>query len=238
MKRVALITAGGSGERMGGSVSKQYLEIDNMPILSHTLLCFNIKVIDAIVLVLPKDDIPFFKEKVPKELNKQLFFTEGGDSRQSSVYNGILKVREVFKEDADNITLIIHDGVRPFVLKEEIIELVKKAEKYGGAILASPIFETVKKASISSFIEKTIDREDMYVAKTPQTFKFSLIENAYKVAKKNNIKATDDASLCENKDCKVKLILSNPFNIKITVKKDLDLVKFYINEFKKLAVKN
>ena len=236
--RVAIIVAGGQGKRMKASTPKQYLKIGDKPLLFHTLMAFNISLIDKIILVVPKNDILFCKEKIiPKKIKKKLFFTEGGKNRQESVFNGLLKIKEIFlKKILNNTTVLIHDGVRPFVLEEEIKICVMEAEKTGAAILASPIFETIKKIKKTNkktfFIEKTVERENLYCAKTPQVFKFDLIEKSYNLAKEKKIIGTDDASLLELINHKVKIIPSNFFNVKITTKDDLNFAKFYLNKLK------
>ncbi len=139
----------------------------------------------------------------------------GGSERQDSVYNGLLAVNE--KES----TVVIHDGVRPFVSPDQIEECVKQAVLHGACILGLPASDTLKIVNGSGYIEKTMKRDAVWLAQTPQAFNYALIKKAHDCARKDGFTGTDDASLVERVGGKVKVINGSINNIKITTPEDL-----------------
>ena len=143
----------------------------------------------------------------------------GGDTRQESVYNAL-------KELSSNTDIVvIHDAVRPFVNEDMIIQSIDDANRYGSAIVAVPVKDTIKESDNDGFVMKTLDRRKLWAIQTPQTFKYDLIMKAHLYARDNNIQATDDAFLVEQIGHKVKLIMGSYENIKITTPDDLAVAK-------------
>lgn len=229
-KAYSIIVAGGSGARMGSDTRKQYLSLGNFPILAHTLRTFDAAAsIKQIVLAVPKDDIGFIKNDfVPTlDLYTPIQITTGGNTRQASVYQGLLTVNET------NGIVAIHDGVRPFVTPEEIDLCVETAEAYGACIMGIPVSETMKEVHQKS-IRKTVDRSNMWLAQTPQTFHYKTIRKAHDMALRDGVDGTDDAMLVERIGVPVRIVQGHRRNIKITTPDDLILA----NAFLKLGWKN
>lgn len=218
----AIIAAAGKGVRMNSGARKQYLELDGIPILSITLKAFDKSpLIDEIILVIPSDDIEFCMEKVinPAGMQKKITPVAGGLKRQDSVYNGLLAVKE------KNSTVVIHDGARPFISASNIEECVRESLLHKACILGLPASDTLKISDDSGFIEKTFERDSVWLAQTPQAFEYGLIKKAHDRARKDGFEGTDDASLVERMGVKVRIIRGSANNIKITTPEDLDLAK-------------
>jgi len=219
----AILVAAGKGLRMGLETKKQYLSLDKIPILARTIMAFDMcDQVHEIVLVIPKHDHVYCKQNIidPFGFTKQIHLVEGGTQRQDSVLNGLKKVYDTTPLDKQTIVLI-HDGVRPFVDQEMIKACIKKAIEYGACIPAVKITETIKQANSDLQVEKTINRQFLYTAQTPQTFKLDLILRAFDHAIKTCFSGTDDASLVEHLGDKVMIINGSKQNIKITTKEDL-----------------
>lgn len=224
MRITALIVAGGKGLRMGAGQPKQYIELNGLPILAHTLSVFDrCQIVTDICLVVPSSDIDFCRERIVKPVapSKPVLLTQGGTERQHSVYNGIKSI----DLDHDDIVLV-HDGVRPFVTDLMIRECVEAAQKHGAAVLAVPVSDTLKVSDGSGTICKTIDREMIWAAQTPQTFRYSIIREAHDVAVQEKIIGTDDAFLVERLGKKVVIVQGSKNNIKITSPEDMVVASF------------
>ncbi len=220
-KVVAVIVAAGEGVRMGDGPRKQYLNIGNLPVFVHALLAFDKNPeIDHIVSVLPESDLSFCQGKIIALLhfNKDLQLVAGGASRQESVYNGLKAV----EDDCDIV--VIHDGVRPFVSDRLISESVTGARKYGACIAAVPVKDTLKIVR-NNAIQKTLPRDQVWLAQTPQAFRYDLIVRAHETARKEQFKETDDAALVERFGGEVYLIEGELLNIKITTPEDLKIAE-------------
>ena len=139
----------------------------------------------------------------------------GGDRRQDSVYHGIKEL------DEDTDIVVVHDGVRPFVLPGLISETIKQAMYVDGVVAALPVKDTLKEVSGEGLIKGTPHREAMWFAQTPQTFKKRVLEEAFVRAYNDNFYGTDESSLVERVGGKVRIIEGSPENIKITTKEDL-----------------
>jgi len=211
-----IIPAAGSGKRMGGSTSKQYLTIGDRPILIETLIVFNASpYIDEIILVSPPDDLPLIKKMLKGySLNKVSKIVEGGKERQDSISNGLDAL------DPSSSIVLVHDGVRPFISDEIIKELIDTVNQYGAAIVAVPVKDTVKKIWDAAIIE-TVPRENLWLAQTPQAFRAKIIIDAYANAEEKGLMGTDDASLVEAMGLDVKIVMGSYENIKITTPEDL-----------------
>jgi 2-C-methyl-D-erythritol 4-phosphate cytidylyltransferase len=214
----SIIAAGGKGIRMQSRTRKQYLHLDGMPVLARTLKVFNdCPAIDQILLVVPGEDFEFVRQNTLPFIHpeKSIMLVSGGDCRQNSVYNGITKIKN------KDCIVVVHDGVRPFVTCEDIVNGIQAAEEYGAGILGIPVDETLKQANDVNFIEKTIERDRIWVAQTPQVFRYKLLRDAHESAIKRGITGTDDAFLVEDLGWPVKMVKGNKYNIKITTPEDM-----------------
>ena len=213
MKKVALIVAGGKGIRMGSKIPKQFLILKELPILMHTIKLFSD--FEKIFLVLPSSEFKYWETLCEKyNFKVDHVLVNGGESRFHSVKNGLNKI--------DNESVVaIHDGVRPLVSKKLISTLISKTKTGIGMIPIIPIKDSIRKVEGKKSI--SINRNNLYRIQTPQCFLSSDIKDAYK--QKSSQKFTDDAIVLENNGGKIKTILGEEKNIKITTKKDLIVAK-------------
>ncbi len=220
----AIIVAAGKGIRMDDNVRKQYLLLDNRPLISHTIEVFDkCNMIDEIFLVVPEEDFVFCNENILNQRNfqKKLSLVPGGAERQDSVYNGLLAIDNII----DDSIVVIHDGVRPFIRSEQLTECITCATDYDACIFGIPAYDTLKRVNSSRFIENTIERKDIWLAQTPQAFKYNLIRRAHENAIRSGINGTDDAMLVEQLGVKVRVVRGSRCNIKITTREDLLLAR-------------
>ncbi len=224
-----LIVAAGNGLRMGSQLKKQYLPINNIPILSHTLSKFlQYKQPNEIVLVVPEKDIEYCKINILKPLGveKKVLLISGGKERQASVLNGINMIKTL-SDSFDQDVVLIHDGVRPLIDNDLIDACIKGAIKFGACVPAIKAIDTLKMVH-DKVVIKTLDREYIYQIQTPQAFLLKIIVNAIEYAENHKFSGTDDASVVEFYRHKVSIIKGLKKNIKITTKEDLEFVKAYL----------
>jgi 2-C-methyl-D-erythritol 4-phosphate cytidylyltransferase len=218
----AVIVAGGSGLRMRSASRKQYLELDGVPILGRTLTAFDrCPDVDRILLVLPADDIDQVGRSVLDRLALEhpVDVVAGGIRRQDSVCNGLTAVGDGVE------TVLIHDGVRPFVRSSLIRACLDGVAATGACIPAIPAVDTLKRVDDRGTVVTTLDRQDIQCAQTPQTFDLALIRRAHRVARQHGFSATDDSSVAEFAGERVTVVPGDPDNIKITHPHDLTLAE-------------
>ena len=214
--------AAGKGIRMSDAVRKQYIALDGIPMLSRTLSVFDsCGQIDRIVMAVPEDDVDFCRNEIipAAGMKNEPILVIGGERRQDSVYNGLTSI------ETDDGVVLIHDGVRPFVKPQHLIDCIKGARENGACILGIPAFDTVKQVNAANEILQTQMRDTLWLAQTPQAFEFRLIKRAHEVARQDGFAATDDASLVERLGEVVKIIPGSRSNIKITNREDLKLAR-------------
>jgi len=224
MQVTALITASGLGQRMGGEVLKQFLPLGEMPLLVHAIAPFQVcPAVTSIILVLPPGDVPGASSGIVEayQLSKVKKIVPGGLERADSVYQGLLAV------SGTTDYVMIHDGVRPFVSQELIARCLEAAIQHGAAIPALPPKQTVKQVSADGFVLRTLERSQLQLIQTPQTFRYHLINEAYQKHYHPGIKVTDDSQLLEWSGVGVKVIGGEPRNLKVTTPEDLILAELY-----------
>ncbi|MCP3955813.1 MAG: 2-C-methyl-D-erythritol 4-phosphate cytidylyltransferase [Desulfobacterales bacterium] len=220
---IALIVAGGSGRRMQSDRPKQYLDLGGTPILCRTLAVFaDTDMIDRIVLVAPEGDTAYCQDDlVPRAgLGGSVDIVPGGPTRQASVFNGLEAI-----DAADGDLVVIHDAVRPFLQAAELEACIWTADETGACILALRAFDTVKEAGPDGRIAATVDRESLWLAQTPQVFRYGLIRKAHTLARQKGVLGTDDAALLEMAGQPVSIVPGSRLNIKITAPGDLALAR-------------
>jgi 2-C-methyl-D-erythritol 4-phosphate cytidylyltransferase len=225
-KIYALIPAAGMGKRMGAGSNKQYLLLDGVPILAHTLRVFEeASFIAGIYIVSPEQEIPFCRSEVVERygFSKVRAIVAGGAERQHSVQNGLNAMQGVENDDL----LLIHDGVRPFVPVSVLQAAAAAADKFGGAVVAVPVKDTVKVAR-DGIITETPPREQLWLAQTPQAFRFGLIQAAHAAAQAEGFLGTDDASLMERQGFPLHIVMGDYRNIKITTPEDMALAQAFL----------
>jgi 2-C-methyl-D-erythritol 4-phosphate cytidylyltransferase len=214
---VAIIAAAGQGMRMAGLRPKQFLELAGTPILFHTLKAFECcDVIQEIIVVIPAQESAVFLDLSARHgLRKLGKVVPGGSTRAESVLKGLQSVREITAE-----IVVVHDGVRPFVTPDEIARTVEVASSQGAAILVSRPVDTVKEVR-EGMVIKTLRREDLRNALTPQSFRYSLLRRAYEQIDVLDPDLTDESSIVERLGVSIATVEGSSRNIKITREEDL-----------------
>ena len=227
MKVSAIIPAAGQGTRMQAKVAKQYLLLDQKPVLDHTLETFAAcELIHSIILVVPANDVEGMRSKYVEAGGKIAQVIAGGEKRQDSVYNGFNAL------DTDTEIVLVHDGVRPFVSHATIANSIATASKQGAVITAIPVSDTLKKVDSEQQVTQTVDREGLWRVQTPQAFQYELLKLAFIKAYEKSIYGTDEASLIEHLGKTVSVIPGSELNIKITRPEDLILAEGILNSRK------
>jgi len=208
-----IIPAAGSGSRSGRNIPKQYVELAGMPVLAHTLRAFAGLENCTEMIVAIDEGWRTTAERCALGL-KDVRFIEGGAERQHSIARALADL-----SGAPDLVLV-HDAARPCVSRGLIDRVMAAAERYGAAIPAMPLNETVKRVSAEGIILETIPRAELRAAQTPQAFRRELLVAAYRYADEHGIMATDDASLAEAYGAPVHVVEGEPDNIKITLPGD------------------
>ena len=228
MKTIALIVAAGSSVRFGGSVPKQFRELDGVALLSRTISRFEAaESITQIVVVVAEEHLLYATQKIvdPHGFPKVSKIVPGGATRQESVRRGLASL------PLATDFVAIHDGARPLVSPADIDAVVKTAQAERAAMLAIPTTDTIKRVA-DGFVLATLDRRVLYRAQTPQVFQYDLIKDAHdEAATKGEDVATDDAALLEAKGFKVKVVEPTSPNPKITTQGDMKLAEFLWKEY-------
>jgi 2-C-methyl-D-erythritol 4-phosphate cytidylyltransferase len=228
MKTVALIVAAGKGIRFGGGVPKQFRNLNNRPLLSWTIEQFEkASSINEIFLVVAEEYLLYAGEKIikPYSYKKLTRIVKGGANRRESVKNGLnsLPLSTGF--------VAVHDGARPVIHYEDINRVVATAQIEKAAILARPVSDTIKRAE-AEFVISTVDRSKLYRAETPQVFQYDLLKSAHEnYSAEGETEITDDASLVEALGFKVKMVISEQPNIKVTTEMDLKIAETILEQY-------
>jgi 2-C-methyl-D-erythritol 4-phosphate cytidylyltransferase len=216
----ALIVAGGSGKRMQAGQPKQFLLLNDLPVLMHTINAFHdYSDTIEIILVLPESEFTTW-EKLVEEYNFKtgIKVVAGGETRFDSVNNGLNSIT-----DTEGF-VAIHDGVRPFVTNEIINNCFKSARQNGSGVAVVVPKDSIRKLSGNK--NHTVIRDDYRLMQTPQTFDINLIKEAYRLAKRKDF--TDDASVAESNNVMINLVEGSYDNIKITTPEDLIIAQALI----------
>lgn len=220
--------AAASGARVVPSASKQFTELDGVPILIHTLRKFAASPqVSEIYLALRPPEAAAFQARLNEEkLGKPVRVVEGGEHRQESVANALAAV----KAAAGDIVLV-HDAVRPFVDEEIIASVIEAAARHGAAIAGVPAVDTIKqveRTAEGAVIRATIPRAQIVMAQTPQGFRYEVLKKAFAEATADGFTGTDEASLVERSGHEVVVVMGSVRNIKITTPWDLELAEFFM----------
>jgi 2-C-methyl-D-erythritol 4-phosphate cytidylyltransferase len=216
MQKVALIVAGGKGERMNADIPKQFLLLNGTPILMHTLKQFSH--FEEIVLVLPHSQFDYWRELCSNyNFTQKHTLVAGGTTRFYSVKNGLEKIEE-------NSVTAIHDGVRPLISKKLIDSLITKTKNGVGVIPIVPVKDSIRKVKGENSVH--LDRSNLYKVQTPQCFLSTDIKEAYTQEFSDTF--TDDASVFEANGGKINTLLGEEKNLKITTREDLTIADEFI----------
>lgn len=224
-KTVAIVPAAGAGVRMGGDRAKQFLHLEDRPILAVTLgVLQNCKMVDAIVLVVPLKDVGYCQKEIVDKfaISKVVKVVPGGKLRQDSVRLGLEAV------NGWHDLVLIHDGVRPMIEPDLVEAVIQTAAKHRAAIAALPAKDTVKEVN-NHQVTATYDRTKVWMVQTPQAFYYEDILKAHREALASGLtEATDDALLIEKLGIPVRVVEGSEDNIKVTTPHDLALAQFLL----------
>ena len=217
-KHVAIVLSAGRGSRMNTDVAKQYLILQGVPVICHTLKAFEESKIDEVILVTAACDAALVKADIVEKygFSKVKKIVAGGAERVDSVYEGLKAA------DADYIH--IHDGARCLITPELIERMMSGAEKYKAAVMAVPAKDTIRQADAEGYGEKCLDRSILWAMQTPQSFEYTLIRAAFDkmYATDGPVKITDDVMVLEQYGNKsARLVEGSYENLKITTPEDL-----------------
>jgi len=214
-----VIPASGIGARFGTSTPKQFLQLQGVDILQRTISVFEqLDAVDEIVVAVPAGYTQIVQGY---GFDKVHHIVEGGTNRAESVFCALQMLPK------DTKTVLIHDGVRPFVTGKLVYDIAATVKKYGAAVACTPITNTIKQANSNKKIEATPDRSQLWSAQTPQGFTYDIIIKAYEQGTRNNTlhQVTDDSTLVEQLGIPVYVVPASPSNIKITTAEDMLIAK-------------
>lgn len=223
---IALIMAAGSGSRMNLNIPKQFININDKPLIIHTINRFlNNYLIDKVVLVIKKSEEENFKRILFYEgMEKKVSLVYGGKTRQESVYLALLSLS---KTTSDNDIILIHDGARPNISDDIIIDNIDSAKVYKSGITAYKSENTIIRRKDNAI--ELLKRDELFVVQTPQSFVFKDILNAHKYCHDNKILGlTDDSAVYIKYGKNISLVNGSKYNLKITTIDDVNLYKFYL----------
>lgn len=178
--------------------------------------------------MIPADEIPYCREHVVAAcgFRKVVAIVPGGKERQNSVMNGLNAIRPLASDDD---VILIHDGVRPFVTDEMLRQSIATARERDGALVAVPVKDTIKVVRDGAVVD-TPDRQTLWQAQTPQSFRFGIIHSAHLAAEAEGFIGTDDASLVERTGGRVGVVTGDYRNIKITTPEDMIMAEAFLAE--------
>lgn len=217
-----ILTMAGKGLRMGLEKNKVLFEYNGKPMYKYSLDLFEKDPkCERIVMVVNPVDYDIIKDQV-SGINK-IILTLGGPTRTLSVINGISLCKSEY--------ILIHDGARPFLKEKDLNNLLSTFNEFDIAVLGVPVKDTIKEVN-DGIISKTLTRDKLYSIQTPQGGKKEIIKQAYINAMKDKISFTDDVGVVEYyfPKIKIKLVIGDYSNKKITILDDLYLFEVYENE--------
>ncbi len=220
-----IVPCAGKGERFGGGLPKQYQELKGIPLFIRTLSVFE-KHPDckAIVLSVEKDFIEYVKGKIKEFGLKKIYaISEGGKTRQESVYRGVMV------SPSETEVFLVHDAVRPFVNETLISQLIEQVRVFQAVIPAIPVRDALIKAE-ESFLKSSLSRDRVYLVQTPQAIKAKILKDCLHRAIRDGLDFPDESSLLHHYGQKVKIIHGSVFNLKITYPEDFLLAERLISK--------
>lgn len=229
MKKIAIIIAGGKGERMGQDIPKQFLNVGEKPVIMYTLEAFqNHPNIDGIIVVCV-DGWHEILNSYAKQFNitKLVSIVSGGINGQASIKKGLDEAKRLY---SDKDMVLIHDAIRPMISEDVISNNIVKCEKYGNATTVVPCTTVVLKKTDDEYSEEVVDRDTLLLTQTPQAFILKDILSAHEEAKEKGItKAVASCSLYIELGRKVYYSMGSETNIKLTTPGDIQIFKALLN---------
>ena len=215
---------------MAGPQPKQFLALDGVPILIHSLRAFDaVKRVTAIYVAVRKPEVERVEAQIAEYgFAQRVKVVEGGDNRQESVAHALAAL----PAEPDDIVLV-HDAVRPLIDAVTIDRTIDAVIEHGAAIVGMPAVDTIKqveRTAHGALITSTIPREFVVLAQTPQGFRFDLLREAFAEATADGFIGTDEASVVERAGHPVAVVRGSQVNLKITQAGDLELAEFYLRQ--------
>jgi len=229
MKKIAIIIAGGSGNRMGQDIPKQFLNVGEKPVIMYTLEAFqNHPNIDGIIVVCIDGWHEILKSYAKQfNITKLVSVVSGGNCGQASIKCGLDEAKRLY---SDEDIVLIHDAIRPMVSEEVISDNIAKCELYGNATTVVPCTTVVLGKTNDEYSEEVVDRDKLYLTQTPQAFILKDIIDAHKEAKAKGItSAVASCSLYIELGRKVYYSAGSETNIKLTRPGDIQIFKALLN---------
>lgn len=218
----AVLLAGGAGTRMKQKLPKQFIKLQEKEIALYSFeaLITHPQVKEVIVVCHKSYHELFQKIKTPK----RVVFAPPGIERQDSSFNGYQKV------SSDIDLICVHDAARPFIHHKLLTQLFSFANNFGAAVLGLKSTSTLKLVNSEGFVDKTLDREMIFEAQTPQVGQVSLFKKAFDYVKENNICVTDEMSMLEVIGAQIKIVDGEKNNLKITTVEDLKFCEYLLKD--------
>ena len=211
----AIVLIAGNSTRYGKNTNKNFELLNKKPVFTYSIDAFDRnKYIDNIILVCKEDEINKTIKYI-KNLNKDIKIITGGETRQESVYNGII--------NTDEDIVIIHDGARPLIKQEYINKCIEEIGKYKGATIGVRSKDTIKISDENNVVINTTERNNTWIIQTPQCFERNVLLKMHEEYKEEEV--TDDCMLLEKGEYQVKIIEGDYTNLKITTSEDLKIIK-------------
>ncbi len=230
MQVFAIFPAAGLGTRMAGPQPKQFLALDGIPILVHSLRAFaQVERVTSIYVAVRKTEMERTKAQAAEfGMNGRVQVVEGGDKRQESVAHALAALPA-----GEDDVVLVHDAVRPLIDTATIERTIDAVVEHGAAIVGLPAVDTIKqveRTAHGALVTATIPREFIVLAQTPQGFRFGLLKRAFAEADADGFVGTDEASLVERAGHPVAVVHGSQVNLKITQPGDLELAEFYLRQ--------
>ena len=230
MQVLVILPAAGLGTRMAGPQPKQFLALDGVPILIHSLRAFaSVQRVTAIYVAVRTTEIDRVEAQIAEYgFANRVRVVAGGDTRQESVSHALAAL----PAQPDDIVLV-HDAVRPLIDAATIDRTIDAVAEFGAAIVGLPAVDTIKqveRTAHGALITSTIPREFVVLAQTPQGFRYGLLQQAFAEATADGFVGTDEASVVERSGHPVAVVHGSQVNLKITQPGDLELAEFYLRQ--------
>lgn len=222
----AIIPAAGIGRRFGSALPKQYLSLQGKPVLAHSIQSFlDYERVAGVLVAISSTDAQW--PALASHFDSRVQTVPGGAERCDSVLNALRSLRGSL---ADEDWVMVHDAVRPCLDRAMLERLYTAVCTHAvGGILAQPAVDTVKRADRQGCITETLDRNTLWLAQTPQMFRYGLLFESLEAALGNGVRITDEASALEWAGYRPLLVAGSARNIKITHPDDLALAEFYLS---------
>lgn len=229
MKTTVILLAAGQGKRMQSKIPKQYLTIEEKPVIYYAIKAFEESILDEIILVVGPGEQDYCQKEIIEryQFKKVVRIVEGGKERYHSVYQGLQAI--------DNTDYVwIHDGARPFIDYEMIERILKAVIKHKACVAGMPTKDTIKIVDDKKVVTSTPERSNVWQVQTPQAFEYKLIKKAYdllflEIAKEKQITITDDAMVVEQMlGFPIQLVEGSYKNIKITTPEDIKIAEVLV----------